>query len=87
MIAKEREKNAKVLQYMNAGLINKDKLITEIEKSINDLIEMFGRLSLQLTEAKLIVLDAFRSSFRVAIRQFKHFFANKELDFNLLDST
>ena len=45
LIVKEREKNNKVLQELNVGLVGKDQLITQVERSINDLNDKISKLS------------------------------------------
>ena len=70
---------------MNASLSNKDRKIVELHKEVNAVIDKASGLSSQLEEAKLIVMQSYRSSFNEAIRQGQHFFANNGLDFNLLN--
>ena len=72
---------------MNVSLIGKDNWIDEMKRNIDNLNDKFGKLSLELDKVKLIVIDAFKSVYKKVVRQSKHFFINKELDFDLLNST
>ena len=87
MIFEEHEKNNKALQEMNTNLVGKDKRIVEMERSVNDLNDKLNGLSSKLDEAKSIAMDVFRSGFNEAMRQSKYFFTNKELNFDLFEST
>ena len=53
---------------MNVSLIGKEKWIIEMERSIDDLNDRFGRLSLKLDEVKSIVIGALQSSFKKVVR-------------------
>ena len=86
-ITKEKEKNVKALEEMNTDLESKDKQITEMENSIVDLNDWFHRLSLELDEVKSIIVYVFQLGFHNFVWQSKHFFVDKELNFDLLDSS
>ena len=71
---------------MNASLSGKDKQIAELLKEVNTLTDKANRLDSQLEEAKLILIHSYWSGFNEVMRQAQHFFVDKGLDFDLLNS-
>ena len=55
----EREKGAKVIQELNAGLFRKDNQIAKMEHDIVDLNNWFSKQSLELDKEKSIILDTY----------------------------
>ena len=58
-IAKEREKNLKAFQEMNASLSVKDRRMVELYKDVMALMDKANGLSSQLDEAKSIVMHRY----------------------------
>ena len=70
-----------MMEEMNVSMKGKDQRIAKMNE------QQFSRLNLKLDEAKGIIEDAFQVGFHEVMRQAKHFFSNKELNFDLLDSS
>ena len=72
------------MEDMSIGIATKDQCIVGMYKHLANLEGQISKLDLELDEAKRIVKDAFILSFDEVMKQAKHFFVDKGLNFDLL---
>ena len=87
LIIEERGKSTKIMEETTVLLVSKDLHIEETNEDLTDLRRQLEKQDQGLNQEKAIVLDTFQLGFCEAEKQAKHFFADEELNFNLLDSS